>query len=303
MVIPQTGCCNKRRGAAAKLRMRGRCERILARAGIAVVLLACILPFMVMLSISLKPPGDETTYPPSLIPRRVTFSNYADLFNPALFPFMRYFENSLVVACTVASLAIIVAVPGAYAFARLRFAGRELVQRGVLSAYMFSGVLLVAPYYRAVIRVQEAVAVQLVDTRLILVITYLAFTLPVSLYMLGNYFRTIPAEIEESAMIDGCTRVNVIWRVIIPLSGPALVAVFIYAFMIAWNEYLFALVFLTSPEKLTLPRGLSELFNTEHYVWGRMMAASLLTALPVVLLFLVLERFITAGLTVGGVKE
>ncbi len=144
---------------------------------------------------------------------------------------------------------------------------------------------------------------QLVDTKLVLVLTYLAFTLPVSLYMLGNYFRTIPAEIEESAMIDGCTRTGVIWRVIIPLSGPALVAVFIYAFMIAWNEYLFALVFLISPEKLTLPRGLAELFNTQHYIWGRMMAASLLTAVPVVSLFLALERFMTAGLTVGGVKE
>ena len=282
---------------------RKRWERILVGARIAAVLLACVFPFIVMLSLSLKPPGDETTYPPSLIPRRITFKNYADLFNPRLFPFMRYFQNSMVVALAAASLAIIVAVPGAYAFARLKFAGRELVQRGILSAYMFSGVLLVVPYYRAVIRLQEALSVQLVDTKLVLVLTYLAFTLPVSLYMLGNYFRTIPAEIEESAMIDGCTRTGVIWRVIIPLSGPALVAVFIYAFMIAWNEYLFALVFLISPEKLTLPRGLAELFNTQHYIWGRMMAASLLTAVPVVSLFLALERFMTAGLTVGGVKE
>lgn len=96
---------------------------------------------------------------------------------------------------------------------------------------------------------------------------------------------------------------DVIWRVIVPLSAPALVAVFIYAFMIAWNEYLFALVFLISPENLTLPRGLTELFNTEHYIWGRMMAASLLTAVPVVVLFLLLEKFMTAGLTFGTVKE
>lgn len=277
--------------------------RALVKLGIAAVLLMCLFPFLVMLSISLKPPGDETTYPPTLIPRRVTFRHYIDLFNPRLFPFVLYFKNSFIIACASAAVAVAVAVPGAYAFARLRFPGRGLVQRGVLSVYMFSGILLVVPYFRMVVAFQDATGIQMVDTRTVLILTYLAFTLPVSLYMLGNYFRTIPGEIEEAALIDGCTRTAVIWRVIIPLSAPALVAVFIYAFMIAWNEYLFALVLLISPENLTLPRGLSELFNTEHYIWGRMMAASLLTAVPVVVLFLALERFMTAGLTLGGVKE
>ncbi|MDI7246927.1 MAG: carbohydrate ABC transporter permease [Bacillota bacterium] len=278
-------------------------EQALVRLGIGAVLLMCLFPFLVMLSVSLKPPGDETTYPPTLIPRNVTLRHYGDLFNPRLFPFTMYFKNSLVIACSSAAVALAVAIPGAYAFARLRFPGRGLVQRGILFIYMFSGILLVVPYFRMIVGFQETTGIQLIDTRTVLILTYLAFTLPVSLYMLANYFRTIPAEIEEAALIDGCTRADAIWRVIVPLSAPALVAVYIYAFMIAWNEYLFALVFLISPENLTLPRGLSELFNTEHYIWGRMMAASLLTAVPVVVLFLLLEKFMTAGLTFGAVKE
>jgi multiple sugar transport system permease protein len=143
----------------------------------------------------------------------------------------------------------------------------------------------------------------LFDTRTSLVITYIVQTLPVSLYMLGNYFRTIPESIEEAAIIDGCSRLEVIYRIVLPLSAPAIVSVFIYAFMIAWNEYLFASVFINSSSLRTLPLGLNQLFYTQHYVWGRMMAASVLTAIPVIILFLSVERFITGGLTFGGVKE
>ncbi len=302
MVTPDRGR-HVRRTRTRAPRGGTRRQRGVVGLGIAAVLLMCLFPFLVMLSISLKLPGDETTYPPALIPRRITLRHYIDLFNPRLFPFVRYFTNSFIIASASAAVALAAAIPGAYAFARLRFPGRGLVQRGVLSVYMFSGILLVVPYFRMIVAFQDATGIQMVDTRTVLVLTYLAFTLPVSLYMLGNYFRTIPGEIEEAALIDGCTRAATIWRVIVPLSAPALVAVFIYAFMIAWNEYLFALVFLSSPHNLTLPRGLSELFNTEHYIWGRMMAASLLTAIPVVLVFLLLEKFMTAGLTVGGVKE
>ena len=190
-----------------------------------------------------------------------------------------------------------ISIFGSYSFARLEYTGRSVIQRGVLMVYMFGGVLLVIPLFQMISKLG------LFDTRTSLVITYIVQTLPVSLYMLGNYFRTIPESIEEAAIIDGCSRLEVIYRIVLPLSAPAIVSVFIYAFMIAWNEYLFASVFINSSSLRTLPLGLNQLFYTQHYVWGRMMAASVLTAIPVIILFLSVERFITGGLTFGGVKE
>ena len=132
---------------------------------------------------------------------------------------------------------------------------------------------------------------------------YLAQTLPVSLYMLGNYFRTISSSLEEAAMIDGCSRAATIVRIIIPLALPALAAVFIYSFMIAWNEYLFASVFLKSYSDLhTLPLGLRALFTSKNAIWDRIMAGSMLTAAPVVALFMVVQKYMTQGLSAGGVK-
>jgi multiple sugar transport system permease protein len=129
-------------------------------------------------------------------------------------------------------------------------------------------------------------------------------TLPVSLYMLGNYFRTIPFSIEESAHIEGCSRFGTIWRIIIPLSMSALITVFIYAFTIAWNEYLFASVFLKSYKQIyTLPIGLRSLFFSKNAIWDRIMAASMLTAVPVMALFMTIQKNLVGGLTAGGVKE
>ena len=131
----------------------------------------------------------------------------------------------------------------------------------------------------------------------------MVLTLPVSLYMLGNYFRTIPFSIEESALIEGCSRFGAIWRIIIPLSRTAILTVFIYSFMIAWNEYLFASVFLKSYSSLyTLTIGLKELFVSKNAIWDRIMAASLLSALPIIALFMTVQKYLVSGLSEGGVK-
>ncbi len=264
---------------------------------LSITIFMSIFPFVIMLSSSLKVSEDQYTTPPKLIPDRITFENYLDILNPDTFPFLMYFMNSFVVSIITASLSVLIGSLGAYSFARLEYKGRSLIQNGVLFIYMFSGILLVVPLFQMITKIG------LYDSKLSLIITYLVLTLPVSLYMLGNYFRTIPEALEEAAFIDGLNRLQVIFRIIIPLSVPAIVTVFIYVFMIAWNEYMFASVFLTSQENMTLPIGLSNLFFTKHYIWGRMMAASLLTAIPIILIFLTLEKFIAGGLTFGGVKE
>lgn len=264
---------------------------------LALVLLFVLAPFITMISSSFKPNPEQTMYPPTIIPNNPTMDNYLGVLNPQIFPFITYFKNSLIVAFLSAGIGVLVSIFGSYSFARLEYTGRSTIQRGVLMVYMFGGVLLVIPLFQMINKLG------LFDTRTSLVITYVVQTLPVSLYMLGNYFRTVPESIEEAAIIDGCSRVEVIFRIVLPLSAPAIVSVFIYAFMISWNEYLFASVFINSRALRTLPLGLNQLFHTQHYIWGRMMAASILTAIPVIILFLSIERFITGGLTFGGVKE
>ncbi|MGM0878205.1 MAG: carbohydrate ABC transporter permease [Bacillota bacterium] len=271
-------------------------NRIICYCLVTLTVVTTIFPFIVMLSTALKPAGEATATTPQLIPSTITFEHFMDVLNPEVFPFWSYFSNSLIISAITAFFSVVIGTLGAYSFARLEYRGRGALQKGVLMIYMFSGILLVVPLF------QMITSVNLYDTKLSLIITYLVLTMPVSLYMLGNYFRTIPVSLEEAALMDGLSRFKVIYKIVLPLSIPAIVSVFIYVFMIAWNDYLFASVFITSEENMTLPLGLSQLFHTKHYVWGRMMAASLLTAIPVVLLFGLLEKYFSGGLTDGGVK-
>ena len=177
-----------------------------------------------------------------------------------------------------------------------------MIQRGVLFVYMFGGILILIPLYQ--LAVKSGLAATPTGTFVTMIIIYMVQTLPVSLYMLGNYFRTIPPAIEEAALIAGCGRFETIWRIIVPLSLPALATVFIYSFMIAWNEYLYASVFLKSYLGLyTLPIGLKSLFVSKNAIWDRIMSASMLTSVPVVVLFMFIQKNLVRGLTAGGVKE
>ena len=270
-------------------------NRILLYGLVTLTVVTTVFPFLVMLSTSLKTNEQVISTVPQLIPSEITFEHFRDVLDPEVFPFWTYFMNSFQISFATALLSVIVGTMGAYSFARLEYKGRGALQKGVLMIYMFSGVLLVVPLFKMVN------LAGLYDTKTSLVITYLVLTMPVSLYMLGNYFRTIPESLEEAALIDGLSRMRIIWKIVLPLSMPAIVSVFVYVFMIAWNDYLFASVFITSEDNMTLPIGLSHLFHTKHYVWGRMMAASLLTALPAVLMFGYMEKYFTGGLTEGGV--
>lgn len=301
------------------------------------IVMFAIFPFLQMASLSLKYQWDWGN--PSFIPKQINLEAYKELLNigqelknvpdsiillleeqPDLtdaqrkailakyqdtgdvFPFLRYFGNSLILASLAALMSVTLAVFGSYSFSRLRFRGQSAVQRGVLFVYMFGGILLLIPLYKVF------VALGFISTPtgtfISLMTIYMVQTLPVSLYMLGNYFRTIPYSIEEAAMIEGASRFGTIWRIIIPLSLSAIVTVYIYSFMIAWNEYLFASVFLKSfKEYYTLPIGLKTLFNSKNAIWDRIMSASMLTALPVIALFMTIQKNLAGGLTSGGVKE
>ncbi|SNR69876.1 carbohydrate ABC transporter membrane protein 2, CUT1 family [Halorubrum ezzemoulense] len=273
-----------------------RLERAAFYTSIVLVLFIALFPFYIMLKTSVTPDANIYSQEPQLVPDEMTLEHYRVLFSPETFPFITYFRNSLLVSTVTAGLSVVVATLGGYSFARLEYRGRGLTSRLVLVVYMFSGILLVVPLF------QVMTWLGLVDTLPSLLITYLVQTLPLSLYMLGNYFRSVPEEIEEAALMDGYSRLEVIYRITIPLSAPAIVAVFIYAFMIAWNEYLFASVLLRSQGLFTLPIGLEALNQAFENVWGQLMAASILTSIPVVVLFLYLEKYLVEGLTFGAVE-
>lgn len=296
-----------------------------------------IFPFIQMLSTSLKYQWDWGN--PSLIPTQINLEAYKELLNigqsekelpesiqnllnetpnltkaqrnaiiakykdtSGVFPFFRYFSNSLTLAATAALLSVSISILGAYSFSRMRYKGRSTIQRGVLFVYMFSGIIILIPLYKMFVSL--GFLSTKTGTFVSLLIIYLVQTLPVSLYMLGNYFRTIPFSIEEAAMIEGAGRFETIWKIIVPLSISAIVTVFVYCFMIAWNEYLFASVFLRGFKELhTLPIGLQTLFVSKNAIWDRIMAASMLTALPVILLFMTIQKNLVGGLSAGGVKE
>lgn len=303
------------------------------------IVIFAIFPFVQMLSTSLKFPRDWGN--PSLIPERINTGAYRELLGIGLpapdmdaipesvrnlleesdltneqreailaryvdtgdvFPFPRYFRNSFILSSLAALLSVSVAILGAYSFSRLEYRGRGYVQRGVLLVYMFGGILLLIPLYRVAVRL--GLLSTPAGTFAALLIVYMVQTLPVSLYMLGNYFRTIPFSIEEAALIDGLTRFQTIGRIIIPLSMGAIATVYIYSFMIAWNEYLFASVFLKSFQDIyTLPLGLRALFTSKNAIWDRIMAGSMLTSLPVIVMFMAVQKRLVGGLSAGGVKE
>ncbi|HHX2053382.1 TPA: ABC transporter permease subunit [Escherichia coli] len=233
---------------------------------------------------------------PTLLPQQWTLEHYVDIFNPVIFPFVDYFRNSMVVSVVSSVVAVFLGILGAYALSRLRFKGRMTINASFYTVYMFSGILLVVPLFKII------TALGIYDTEMALIITMVTQTLPTAVFMLKSYFDTIPDEIEEAAMMDGLNRLQIIFRITVPLAMSGLISVFVYCFMVAWNDYLFASIFLSSASNFTLPVGLNALFSTPDYIWGRMMAASLVTALPVVIMYALSERFIKSGLTAGGVK-
>jgi multiple sugar transport system permease protein len=196
---------------------------------------------------------------------------------------------STLVSVTLASLA-------AYALTRLRFLGAGLLTTLLLITYLLPGTLLFIPLY------QTLTSLGIIDSYAALILTYPTFLLPFATWVMMGYFRSIPVELEEAAMIDGASRFYIFLRIVLPLATPALLSVTLFAFTNAWNEFLFAFVFITKESLRTLPIGLQSMVVGDILPWGKLMAASLLTAVPVAVLYVYAQRFLVEGLTAGSVK-
>jgi len=211
-------------------------------------------------------------------------------------PFVRWLWNSVLVAAVSTVISVSFAALAAYALSRLKFAGAGLLTTFLLITYLLPATLLFIPLY------QILASIGLINSYPALMLTYPTFLLPFATWVMLGYFRSIPVELEEAAMIDGATRLYAFWKITLPLAAPALLAVTLFAFTNAWNEFLFAFVFITSESLRTLPIGLQSMVVGDILPWGQLMAASLLTAIPVAVLYIYAQRFLAEGLTIGGVK-
>jgi len=259
-----------------------------------------IFPFYWMVSSSFKTYAEIGSRTPVYIPSALRWEAYQELF--AYWDFGTNILNTIMVSVPTALIAVILSTLGAYAIARLTFPGKEALLNSILLIYLFPGVLLIIPLFAMLAQIGARIGFEVQDNLPILIVTYLAQTLPVALYMLANYFRTIPAEIEHAGLIDGCSRLGVIWRITLPLAIPALISVSIYTFMIAWNEFLYAFIFLNDRALFTMPIKINTIFNDPSPRPHVVMAASTIITLPVVFMFLSLQKFLEEGLSAGGVK-
>ncbi len=272
---------------------------------LAFFLISILFPFYWMVSSSFKTYAEIGGRKPTYIPSALRWDAYEELFDPAHKSFQRFginILNTIKISIPTALIATILSVFGAYAVTRLKFSGSGAMLNGILAVYLFPGILLIIPLFAMLSQIGSRLGFEVRDNLGVLTFTYLAQTLPVALYMLANYFRTIPEEIEQAGLIDGCSRLSVIWRITIPLAIPALVSVFIYTFMIAWNEYLYAFVFLNDKNMFTMPIAINRIFNDPQPRPHVVMAASTIMTLPVIVLFLAMQRYLTEGLAAGGVK-
>lgn len=265
---------------------------------IALLTVFTVVPVYVMITSAMKPLADVQG-PFSWWPSTWTITPFIDMWKTV--PLASYFVNSLIVAGSATVLSLVIAIFASYAISRYRFFGRSIFSTTVLSTQMFPGVLFLLPLFLIFVNINSAVGIQLVGTRLGLVITYLTFSLPFSIWMLAGYFDGIPRDLDEAAKVDGCGPMRALWQVVLPAARPGLVAVAIYSFMTSWGEVLFASVMTTDANR-TLAVGL-QLYSTQTNVyWNQIMAASLVVSVPVVVGFLLLQRNFVAGLTAGAVK-
>jgi len=260
--------------------------------GLALVVL--LFPFYWMLNTSLKPSSEIFRSPPAFFSAAWSFDAYASLI--ATRPILRYFMNSMIVAAGATLLSVVLAAFAAYGFTRFFVRGELVFIVFLLFTKMLPETLLVIPYF------QVLAAVGLINSYTALILAYTSFALPFSIWMLIGFFRAIPRELDESAILDGASRLQAFRLVILPLARPGLVAVALFTFLIAWNSYLWALVLTTSADRYVLSVGIANLLGEYRIDWNELMAAAVIATLPVIVLYSFLERHLVAGITAGAVK-
>jgi len=276
-------------------RNRERLINVLAYGLLVLAIAIIFVPLAWMLTVSARPNLEVVKIPPDWIPQVFTLEGYAKILNNPRY--LLVFLNTTFVSLTVTAISLFLGAMAAYALARFKFAGQRAVLMFLITTQMFPLVLLCIPYFRIFI------TLGLYDTRTSLIIVYLTFTLPFCILMLRSYFMNIPRDIEDAAMVDGCTRLGAILRTLVPISYPAFIGAGLYTFLLAWNEFLFAVVLIESWENRVLTMAIYSLMAEFVTDWNAMMAFSVLASLPLVVAFIFLQRFMVQGMTAGALTS
>lgn len=252
-----------------------------------------LLPFFWMLSVSFKPNNEPFAIPVRLIPENPTLENYQNAFYPE---FQRYFLNSIIVSLATIVISIPVGLLAAYSFSRFHLRLLTFFMIMIIVAQTFPVGTMIIPIY------QLMSSLDLLNTYIALVVAYLTITLPVTTWMLRGFVRNIPLDLEEAAMVDGCTRLQAFWRVIVPLARPGIAATTVWIAVVTWQEFLFALAFTTTRDMRTLPVGMNDFVGQYGIRYGELMASAVMVSVPIVVLFFFLQKQFVAGLTAGATK-
>jgi multiple sugar transport system permease protein len=262
--------------------------------GLAVFALIVLVPFWWIATMSFKT-YEQIQFAQSIyVPRPFTWENYTGLWVETRFPF--WFRNSVITAVVVTVITTVIACLSGYAVARLRFPGREAIATLILVLYLVPPALLFIPLYRVLAELGAT------NSLVALFLSYPTFTVPFCTWLLIGFFKALPTELEEAALVDGATRPQALVRVLLPLAAPGIVASAIFAFTLSWNEFLYALIFITDETMITVPVGLNLLIYGDVFHWGQLMAASVITTVPVVALYMFIHRWMVEGLAAGSVK-
>ncbi|MBU6221850.1 MAG: carbohydrate ABC transporter permease [Planctomycetes bacterium] len=268
---------------------------LLRHAVLLVFVAISLYPVLNVVSISLRPGDRLRSTDLSIIPPDWTFESYVKLFTEQ--PFLRWLGNSLVVSGVVTLTGVALASTAGYAFSRFRFIGRKATMLAILTTQMFPATMLLLPLYVLIAKLG------LVDTWLGLMVFYTATALPFCVWQMKGFYDTIPSSLEEAARIDGCSRAQAFWHVVLPLATPGLVITALFSFMTAWSEYIVAAQVMQDESMFTLPLGIKGFQASLSSQWGLYAAASILVSIPVVAVFLAFSKYLVNGLTVGSVKE
>lgn len=280
--------------ATSRLR-RKRVESIALFVVLAFYIVYVLFPFYWAVQASFRDVYDIFGSGSLLVPRTLTLDNYRQVLTGT--NFLGWFRNSMIVSVTSTLISVVVAALAGYSIARLRFRGRGVLSTAVLATYLVPSSVLFIPLLVVINRLH------LTNTIGSLILTYPTFTIPFCTWFLIGFYRSIPVELEEAAMIDGCTRLMLLRKVVAPLAMPGLIGAGIYSFNLCWMEFIYALTFTSSDSAKTLPVGITDIKLGDAFQWGQLMAAGTMVAVPVVILFVMLQRYFISGLTAGSVKS
>ena len=254
-----------------------------------------LIPVLWMVSTAFKSYGETIAKPPRWIPQQISFEAFGRLWSE--YPFGTYFKNSFVSVLFSMAVSVFASCLAGYGLTRFKFRGRNSLMTFILVTQMFPSVMLLVPFYSIIGKMH------LLDTHLGLILVYISFTVPFCTWTMLGFFRALPLDLDEAARIDGCNSWQCFSRIILPLTLPGIASTSIYAFITSWNEYMFAFILTSRPEMKTLSVGIAEMNGFQQIRWNDMMAASLMASLPLILLFICLQKYFVSGLTSGAVKS